>query len=364
MPPSPPARRMRTARRTAAPQPRPEVAGKGIGAGQTRTDHRRSDVPEKRSPQIARGGPKAAPSANQCPGPATPTLSTVTPGRSPLAGPEALRTSRPDRRFPATEDAPGLAVGFVVQHWELALERLATIRVPSSATLQSSPSAGGNEGTPRRFPSWLAMKGSDESTVRPTGPDHRSLPGFSIGNMGFFLYLMHPAVFRAGSLALAPSPRIGWANKGGCGREKEILMRRIRIAAASMVVAAGLVAAVAAPASAAGPPPGQGLVSFGTWNCDGLGPVELFGPRGDKAASGYIGWSARNFVLARRPRHLRRRTRRLLEDLWTEVGADAVYVHLRGRGRHDHTGRRFRSSAVAPSRDRVLLTQRIETAAG
>ena len=65
-------------------------------------------------------------------------------------------------------------------------------------------------------------------------------------------------------------------------------MRRIRIAAASMVVAAGLVAAVAAPASAAGPPPGQGLVSFGTWNCDGLGPVELVGPRGDKAASGYI----------------------------------------------------------------------------
>jgi hypothetical protein len=65
-------------------------------------------------------------------------------------------------------------------------------------------------------------------------------------------------------------------------------MRRIRVAAASMVVAAGLIAAVAAPASAAGLPPGQGLVSFGTWNCDGLGPVELVGPRGDKAASGYI----------------------------------------------------------------------------
>ena len=64
-------------------------------------------------------------------------------------------------------------------------------------------------------------------------------------------------------------------------------MRRIRIAAASMVVAAGLIAAVAAPASAAGPPPGQGLVSFGTWTCDGFGEVELVGPRGDKAASGY-----------------------------------------------------------------------------
>ena len=65
-------------------------------------------------------------------------------------------------------------------------------------------------------------------------------------------------------------------------------MRRIRIAAASMMVAAGLVAAVAAPASAAGPPPGKGLVSFGTWNCDGLGEVELVGPRGEKAASGYM----------------------------------------------------------------------------
>ena len=64
-------------------------------------------------------------------------------------------------------------------------------------------------------------------------------------------------------------------------------MRRIRIAAASMVVAAGLVAAVAAPASAAEPPPGKGLVSFGTWTCDGLGDVELVGPRGEKAASGY-----------------------------------------------------------------------------
>jgi hypothetical protein len=30
------------------------------------------------------------------------------------------------------------------------------------------------------------------------------------------------------------------------------------------------------------------LVSFGTWTCDGLGDVELVGPRGDKAASGYI----------------------------------------------------------------------------
>ena len=41
------------------------------------------------------------------------------------------------------------------------------------------------------------------------------------------------------------------------------------------------------PASAAGLPPGQGFVSFGTWTCDGLGEVELVGPRGDKAASGY-----------------------------------------------------------------------------
>ena len=65
------------------------------------------------------------------------------------------------------------------------------------------------------------------------------------------------------------------------------MKRRIRIAAASLMVAAGLIVAVAAPASAAEPPPGQGLVSFGTLTCDGFGPVEVVGPRGDKAASGY-----------------------------------------------------------------------------
>ena len=64
-------------------------------------------------------------------------------------------------------------------------------------------------------------------------------------------------------------------------------MQRTIARGASFLCAVALLAAVATPASAAGPPPGQGLVSFGTWTCDGLGPVELVGPRGDKAASGY-----------------------------------------------------------------------------
>ena len=63
------------------------------------------------------------------------------------------------------------------------------------------------------------------------------------------------------------------------------MKRRIRIAAASLMVAAGLIVAVAAPASAAGPPPGQGLVHFGPYQCGDLGEVQLFGPRGFKASS-------------------------------------------------------------------------------
>ena len=65
-------------------------------------------------------------------------------------------------------------------------------------------------------------------------------------------------------------------------------MQRTIARGASFFCAVALLAAIATPASAAGPPPGQGLVSFGTWTCDGLGDVELVGPRGDKAASGYI----------------------------------------------------------------------------
>jgi hypothetical protein len=64
-------------------------------------------------------------------------------------------------------------------------------------------------------------------------------------------------------------------------------MQRTIARGASFLCAVALLAAAATPASAAGPPPGQGLVSFGTWTCDGLGEVELVGPRGDKAASGY-----------------------------------------------------------------------------
>jgi hypothetical protein len=64
------------------------------------------------------------------------------------------------------------------------------------------------------------------------------------------------------------------------------MKRRIALAASTLGSVALLVA-VAGPASAAAPPPGKGLFSFGTWTCDGLGEVELVGPRGDKAASGY-----------------------------------------------------------------------------
>ena len=46
-----------------------------------------------------------------------------------------------------------------------------------------------------------------------------------------------------------------------------------------------LLAAAATPASAAGAPPGHGLNMFGTYTCEGLGVVDLVGPRGDKAAS-------------------------------------------------------------------------------
>jgi hypothetical protein len=54
----------------------------------------------------------------------------------------------------------------------------------------------------------------------------------------------------AGSLALAPSRRIGLNNYKGLG-EGELMKRRICIAATTVMVAAGLIGAVAAPASAA-----------------------------------------------------------------------------------------------------------------
>ena len=79
------------------------------------------------------------------------------------------------------------------------------IRSPSGATRQSSPRAGRNVGTPRRSPSWRAAKGSD-SRDRPTGPDHRSLPGLSIGNMGF-LYAEAIGGLRDPAPAVATLPR-------------------------------------------------------------------------------------------------------------------------------------------------------------
>ena len=60
-------------------------------------------------------------------------------------------------------------------------------------------------------------------------------------------------------------------------------MKRKMALAASSLCAVAILGAATTPASAA--PPGQGLVEFGPWNCEGLGEVELFGPRGFKAAS-------------------------------------------------------------------------------
>ena len=56
---------------------------------------------------------------------------------------------------------------------------------------------------------------------------------------------------------------------------------------ALLLCAVALCVVAATPASAAGPPPGQGLATFGTFSCDGLGEVDLVGPSGDKAASVY-----------------------------------------------------------------------------
>ena len=56
---------------------------------------------------------------------------------------------------------------------------------------------------------------------------------------------------------------------------------------ASFLCAVALLAAAATPASAAGPPTGKGLITFGTYTCEGLGEVDLVGPRGDKAAAVY-----------------------------------------------------------------------------
>jgi hypothetical protein len=61
-------------------------------------------------------------------------------------------------------------------------------------------------------------------------------------------------------------------------RAKELDMSIERwIATASLALA--MLAVIALPASA-NVPPGRGLVSFGEAQCEGLGTVEIFGPRG------------------------------------------------------------------------------------
>jgi hypothetical protein len=65
-------------------------------------------------------------------------------------------------------------------------------------------------------------------------------------------------------------------------------MKRTIALGASLLCAVALLAAAAAPASGAAPPPGKGLVDFGTYTCGGgVGDVDLVGPRGFKAASGW-----------------------------------------------------------------------------
>jgi hypothetical protein len=64
-------------------------------------------------------------------------------------------------------------------------------------------------------------------------------------------------------------------------------MQRTISRGALFLCAVAFLAAAATPTSAAGPPPGEGLATFGTFTCDGLGDVDLVGPSGEKAASVY-----------------------------------------------------------------------------
>jgi hypothetical protein len=64
------------------------------------------------------------------------------------------------------------------------------------------------------------------------------------------------------------------------------MRRRIALSGTTLCMLA--VTALGAGPSTAGTPAGKGLVSFGTLTCDGIGEVELFGPRGVKANNGYL----------------------------------------------------------------------------
>jgi len=75
------------------------------------------------------------------------------------------------------------------------------------------------------------------------------------------------------------------------------MKRWIALAGTTLCMAA-MIAVAAGPASADAPA-GNGLVSFGTATCDGIGEVELIGPRGVSANSGYlvVGEDARHVML-------------------------------------------------------------------
>jgi hypothetical protein len=149
---------------------------------------------------------------------------------------------------------------------------------------------------------------------------------------------------------------IGFGGTGEWGREKELLMkRRIRIAAASVMVAAGLISAVAAPASASAPPrsitiellrngpPGfeattwsasGAFVDSGTWTIDrficGACPSPVTGaPSFDTTATSNSG----TFEIRLRA------TFNLVQpnevSLWEIVGGTGTYAHLVGQGTYE-----------------------------
>lgn len=73
-------------------------------------------------------------------------------------------------------------------------------------------------------------------------------------------------------------------------------MKRRLAAAMSALCIAGLLV-VAAPASA-NAPQGKGLVSLGTFSCEGLGDVSVFAPRGGGAATAFTSTGQHAVVLS------------------------------------------------------------------
>jgi hypothetical protein len=89
---------------------------------------------------------------------------------------------QPDRRRPTTADAARLAVGLVIEYRDLA----GAAPGDDPLAFRADTPILAESWKERRSPSWRAAEGSDDSRRgRPTGPDHRSLPGLPIGKIGF-----------------------------------------------------------------------------------------------------------------------------------------------------------------------------------